>query len=113
MRARQEVWLPLASTRGEDECEDDIPNECHAVVVGACLLRDRVRVADFGLGLVFMVKVSFRVRVGVRDRDGDRVRDKDGDREGLGLAVAVRSLELRRHENLAHLTLALTLWPHP
>ena len=81
MRARQEVWLPLASTRGEDECEDDIPNECHAVVVGACLLRDRVRVADFGLGLVFMVKV--RVRVGVRDRDGDR------EGIGLGLAVAV------------------------
>ena len=83
MRARQEVWLPLASTGGEDECEDDIPNECHAVVVGACLLRVRVRVGDFGLGLVFMVKVSFRVRVGVRGRDGDR------EGIGLGLAVAV------------------------
>ena len=103
MRARQEAWLPLASTGGEDECEDDIPNECHAVVVGACLLRVRVRVGDFGLGLVFMVKVSFRVRVGVRGRDGDR------EGIGLGLAVAVRSLELRRHEDLAHLTLALTL----
>ena len=50
MRARQEVWLPLASTGGEDECEDDIPNEGHAVVVGACLLRARVRVGDSGYG---------------------------------------------------------------
>ena len=51
----------------------------------------------------FYGKVGFRVRVGVRDRDGDR------EGIGLGLAVAARSLELRRHENLAHLTLALTL----
>ena len=58
MRGMQEVWLPLASTGGEDECEGDIPNECHAVVVGACLLRVRVRVGDFGLGLILWSRLA-------------------------------------------------------